>query len=70
MKNSEVVIGEKYIARISGKITLVEVLGKGYPKGWIGKNLATDREVYFKTGGRLRKPVREKNSLLLNSIAR
>ena len=53
MKNSEVVIGGRYIARVSGNITIVEILGKGYPKGWIAKNLKTDREVYFKTAGRL-----------------
>ncbi len=53
MKNSEVVIGEKYVSRVSGNITVVEILDKGHPKGWIAKNLRTGREVHFKTGGRL-----------------
>lgn len=53
MKNSEVVIGGKYLARVSGLITVVEILDKGHPKGWVAKNFRTSREVYFKTGGRL-----------------
>lgn len=53
MKNSEVVIGGKYLARVSGLITIVEITGKGQPKGWCATNLKTNREVYFKTAGRL-----------------
>jgi hypothetical protein len=53
MKNKDVVIGERYLARVSGLITVVEITGNGHPKGWCAKNLRTTREVYFKTGGRL-----------------
>lgn len=53
MKNKDVVIGERYVARVSGRITVVEITGKGHPKGWCAKNLKTGRDVYFKTGGRL-----------------
>lgn len=49
MKNSEVVIGTKYLAKVSGNITVVEILGKEYSNGWRAKNLKTNREVHLKT---------------------
>ncbi len=48
MKNSEVVIGERYIARVSGFTTIVEILDKGHPKGWVAKDLRTNREVHLR----------------------
>jgi hypothetical protein len=47
----EVVIGEKYVARISGDMTVVEILTRGYRNGWVAKNLRNGEEVYFKTCG-------------------
>ena len=61
MKNSEVVIGTKYITRVSGNITVVEILAKLRPKGWRAKNLRTNREIYFKTAGRLWHPATKKS---------
>jgi hypothetical protein len=56
MKNSEIIIGRHYIAKVSGRLCVVKITDKGYPKGWCGTNLYTNREVYFKTAGRLRYP--------------
>lgn len=64
MKNEDVVVGERYVSRVSGSITVVEILGKGHPKGWIAKNLKTGREVHFKTGGRLWHLASEKSMMI------
>ena len=55
MKNSEVEIGSHYIAKVSRRITVVKVTGKGHPKGWCATNLLTGNDVYFKTGGKLQR---------------
>jgi hypothetical protein len=45
----EVVIGEKYVARISGVMTVVEIINRGYRNSWVAKNLRDGERVYFKT---------------------
>jgi hypothetical protein len=55
MLNSQVIIGRHYIAKVSGRLTVVHIFSKGYPRGWCGTNLWTNHDVYFKTAGRLRR---------------
>ncbi len=54
MKKKDIVIGETYIAKVSGRLARVrinseaELLG-----GWFATNLDTGRKIRIKTGGRL-----------------
>ena len=62
MKSKDVVIGERYLARVSGRITVVEITGKGHPKGWRAKDFRSPlSDVYFKTGRRLWEPATEES---------
>jgi hypothetical protein len=56
MKKAEVEIGGKYHARVSGKLTVVQINCVGYPKGWNATNVKTGREVHIKSAQRLRSP--------------
>jgi len=56
MKKAEVEIGGKYHARVSGKLTVVQINCIGYRKGWNATNLTTGREVHIKSAQRLRGP--------------
>ncbi len=59
MKKKDIVIGETYIAKVSGRLARVridseaELLG-----GWFATNLDTGRKIRIKTGGRLRHRVK------------
>lgn len=56
MKQSAVVIGNKYEAKVSGRLVTVLVLGEASTLGrprWRVRNLATDREINV-TAARLR----------------
>lgn len=54
MKAKVVVIGEVYEVKVSGKLTKVKIVKACNNGGWVGINLATDREIRFRTGARLR----------------
>lgn len=54
MTKSEVKIGGKYRARVSGKtVTLLIEGAAGNGKGWVTKNLVTGRIVYLRSARRL-----------------
>src|ERR1019366_4382648 len=57
MKAKEVKIGHVYIVKVSKKLAKVEITGESIYKGWNGRNLATGREVYIRTAGKLRREV-------------
>jgi hypothetical protein len=59
MKKAEVQIGTTYIAKVSGVLTRVRITGQSPYGGWVGRNLATGREVRIRSAARLRRPASE-----------
>ena len=53
MKRSEVEIGERYLAKVSGKRQVVKITRAHAQGGWTAVNVATGREVHIKTAARL-----------------
>ena len=53
MKRSEVEIGERYLAKVSGKRQVVKITRAHAQGGWTAVNVATGREVRIKTAARL-----------------
>ena len=70
MKESEIKVGGRYTAKVSGKLTTVEVLekidvwffNKGFVTQYRCKNLSTGREIRIKSCQRFRSMVRPKHS--------
>ena len=60
MKKKDVVIGETYWAKVSGKIVPVKITDECIYGGWAGVNDETGRAVRIKSCQRLRGPVRRK----------
>lgn len=59
MKKAEVQIGERYVAKISGKLTVVK-LGRACDHGgWWAVNVNTGREVRIRTAAKLRRAANE-----------
>ncbi len=55
MKKKDVVIGETYIVKVSGRLARVRINSEGeLLGGWFATNLDTGRKIRIKTGGRLR----------------
>lgn len=57
MKKDEVKIGSVYTCLVSGKLVPVKLLRLHYRSGWIGRNLATNREIHIKSAQRLRREI-------------
>ena len=55
MKKSEVVIGEKYIAKVSEKMCVVRIDSIGSYGGWNATNLDTGRQIHIRIAMRLRR---------------
>ncbi len=53
MKKNEVQIGKTYVAKVSGKVTVVRLERESPFGGWDGTNIRTGRRVHVKTAGRL-----------------
>lgn len=60
MRKSEIEVGGRYTAKVSGKLVVVKIEGeRRYPaSGWIGRNESTMRQVEIRTAQRLRARVR------------
>jgi hypothetical protein len=54
MRKNEIELGNTYLAKISGTLTIVRIDHEHYAGGWTGTNLATGREVRIRTAGKLR----------------
>lgn len=54
MKKSDVVLGRRYMARVSGKLVTVVPYYKAVLGGWHATNCATGRTIRVKTAARLR----------------
>ena len=59
MKRQDVQIGSIYIVKVSGVLAKVRIAGKSPYGGWIGRNLATGREIRIRSAARLRRPANE-----------
>lgn len=54
MKKKEVVIGNHYVAAVSGKETVIKITGESRFGGWDAFNLQTSRTIRIKSAQRLR----------------
>ena len=59
MKKSDVVLGQVYAVKVSGRIQPVRVVSESTYGGWVGRNLQTGREVRIRSAARLRYTVRQ-----------
>lgn len=56
MKKTQVVIGERYVAKVSSGLTIVKILSESPYGGWDTRNEETGRKVHIKSAMRLRRP--------------
>ncbi|MHC4296468.1 MAG: hypothetical protein ACYS7Y_04135 [Planctomycetota bacterium] len=56
MKKKDVKIGGKYFAKVSGKVTAIQIKAPSYYGGWDAVNLSTGKEIRVKSAQRLRGP--------------
>jgi len=54
MKKNEVEIGGRYVAKVSGSLTVVRIDRESPYGGWDATNVATGRSVRIRTAARLR----------------
>jgi hypothetical protein len=57
MKKREVVLGQVYAVKVSGRIQPVRLVADSPYGGWVGRNLQTGRELRIRSAARLRFPV-------------
>lgn len=57
MKKQDVKIGGKYVAKVSDKLTTVQIRGESRLGGWDAVNVETGRAVRIKSAQRLRSVV-------------
>src|SRR5208282_6426580 len=55
VKKADVVIGQKYVAKISGKLTVVRLDRHATQGGWYATNVSTGRPVRIRTAAKLRR---------------
>jgi hypothetical protein len=56
MKKNEIKIGETYMAKVSGRVVPVRILGESFCGGWVGLNTKTNHRVRIKSAQRLHRP--------------
>jgi hypothetical protein len=59
MKKRDVVVGQVYAVKVSGRIQPVRVIAESPYGGWVGCNLQTGREVRIRSAARLRYTVQQ-----------
>jgi hypothetical protein len=73
MKKAEVQIGTTCIVKVSGVLTRVRITGQSPYGGWVGRNLATGREVRIRSTARPsaspEKPTKRKDSPIMRLFA-
>jgi hypothetical protein len=57
MRKAEIVIGRTYLAKVSGNLVGVRILGESRFGGWDARNTTTGREVRIRNAGRLRSEI-------------
>ena len=55
MRKADVVLGETYKVKVSGKLVPVRLTAESQYGGWIGTNTATGRTIRIRGAGRLRR---------------
>lgn len=61
MKKNEVIIGNKYVAKVSGKLAIVKIDRESVHGGWDATNTETNRSVRIRGATRLRYEVGDKS---------
>jgi hypothetical protein len=59
MKKRDVVLGQVYAVKVTGRIQQVRLVAESPHGGWVGRNLQTSREVRIRSAARLRYPVQQ-----------
>jgi hypothetical protein len=54
MKKTQIEVGQLYVAKVSGKLAKVKIVGESVRGGWNAINLATKRDVRIRSAARLR----------------
>lgn len=54
MRKKDVRVGERYTAKVSGRVVVVRIVGEYSYGGWEARNEETGRTVRIKTAARLR----------------
>jgi len=54
MKKAQIKIGATYVAKVSGKIARVKIIGESVYGGWDAMNQDTGRTIRIKSAARLR----------------
>ncbi len=54
MQKKDILIGGKYLAKVSGKVVIVKVISESRLGGYQVINLTTGRSIRVRTGARLR----------------
>ena len=62
MKKKDVKIGETYVAKVSGILAPVKILGENRYGGWDGMNVRTGRPIRIKSAQRLRRVLGDKQT--------
>lgn len=57
MKKADVSVGETYAVKVSGKVVGVRLVAESPHGGWVGRSLATGREVRIRTAAKLRRRI-------------
>jgi hypothetical protein len=57
MRQRDVILGQVYAVKVSGRIQPVRLVAESPHGGWVGRNLQTGREVRIRSAARLRYPV-------------
>ena len=59
MRRRDVVLGQVYAVKVSGRLQPVRLVAESPHGGWVGRNLLTGREVRIRSAARLRYPVQQ-----------
>jgi hypothetical protein len=57
MKKRDVILGQVYAVKVSGRLQQVRVEAQSPHGGWVGRNLHTGRAVRIRSAARLRYPI-------------
>lgn len=66
MKHADVVVGQTYVVKVSGRLAPVKLESVSPYGGWNGRNTRTGREIRIKTAAKLRRLVAPDNSLMID----
>jgi len=71
MKKTEIECGERYVAKVTGKLTLLHIIRPLDAGGWLAVNCSTGRTIRVRSAARLRRhvPLSEYQVWLKNATA-